>query len=284
MRHARPVLLSLLCLAAASVLHAQFSQTVQFSKLNIGLLTTKIYALPNIGQGSHIIAARLHDSPPNTCTVAAYSSMSMSLEYSVDGLTYFPLVIMLANPNTAASGALYDLRYATGSFPFLRYEAKFDSLDCLADIFYSGSLFPVGAIPSEFAGFFTASAAVSGGNGAVGVASLPFTPYVPGNTAAAHRLAVYGLSLVNGSGSAETVTLYASVLPNCGPSPPLPLNPFYTAILPANSTVVLESTARVPWYENTCNTQATCGGFCGALGTNASGHQFTAQIVYRIDP
>lgn len=282
----------LLPIVCTPCLLGQFSQTVQFTKL---ALTTSqqpyTTLLPNIGQGAHILAMLGHDAPGHTCAASDYQLTTAQLKYSIDGIVYLPLLIMTANPNS--TGLFRDVRYATGAFPFLQASIGIGSLNCSVDIFYSGSLYPVGQIPPEFSSFFTAGASVIGGNAAVPKASLTFTPNITGlllntdGSGAIHRLSVYGMSLQNGSGSAETVTVYAGVVPNCGTGPGSVnnTNAFFTTTIPANSNVILANTERVPQYSSTCgNTKSNCQGFCADLGTNASGHNFQAQIVYRIEP
>lgn len=97
--------------------------------------------LPSIGQSSHFIITHAKDNTPNVC-VSPAGNVNVDLEVSFDGTQWFAGVMAeAAFVQTDELGNVYQYVVNGGTFPYLRLRViNLDTVNCVADIYYAGSL------------------------------------------------------------------------------------------------------------------------------------------------
>jgi hypothetical protein len=255
--------------------------------------------LNNIGQGAHMIVANERDAPAHTCATGAGNpgSLIVSLEFTF-GNSAGPWFLL--SQITGDNGTVDYVKYATGVFPGLRISVYgFDTTNCVVDVNYMGSLYPVGTIPSEFNGYFSAQCPAS--------VCQNTTNHNAGNTviatianfsSSAHlgkHISIYSVEASNISAGAETFTIGFSTLANaCSPMAvgPQPGNsgqylPITLAIGSTTPQYYILPSSTAPYITGGPTPSAGIPppqSICISFQANASGHNFTVNLTYRIEP
>lgn len=271
--------LLLLLSLTASVFGQGSATIVQTIYSGISAVPAGSVPVRNIGQSSHLLFVRQYNA---SCTSTA---ILVSLDVSIDGTSFTPFVQVIGNGQQTVSAGTYFIRYATGAFPFMRVKVLGFNTSCKLDVTYTGSLYPVGGIPPQYAGFITGVQADSTGTGAEDFAMLPI---VPATTGIAPFSRIYGIQISNASAAAETFTIdsgQGSTSGQCAAGLPSAAGSLTFTIPPVSQTFMPAS--EVPYTtlagsQSSGNTLANI--ICIHSGANASTHNWNASIVYRIEP
>lgn len=132
-------LLTLSLLISSGSLFAQRSDTV-FQQLFSNSITSPADSalIQNIGQSQHILYVTETDRiTPGACGT---NFGTFYLEGSYDNVTFFPLSpgVDLAN-----AVSLVSTIYVYGMAPFLKVHVSFNSTNCVLNLYYAGSLYPI---------------------------------------------------------------------------------------------------------------------------------------------
>ncbi len=273
-------------------LYGQFSNTLtQNIYTGIQSVPAASVVVNNIGQSAHLLSVRQY-GPASGCNV---KNILVALEVTTTNTTdqaaatWTPLALVIGDPLNYYSPSVVYYRYATGAFPGIRVTVyNFDGTGtCKIDVNYSGSLFPVGNIPAQYNGYFTATTQVQAGTGATNTVMLPS---VPDNTTGLSfaRVAIYGVQIVNMGSSAETVTVTGSTNGGGCSGGIANTNNVIQVTLPPGNTApaiyVLPATS-VPYtvFEGSLITTTRVNVVCFNTSTSSATHNLFALVTYRIE-
>jgi hypothetical protein len=136
-----PLLICACIVSLVPSVQAQRSDTI-YTQVTKNLATVPFTSpdVRNIGQSQHVIYVIGKNAPSHTCNPAVADIVIVA---SYDGTNYFPLSAGTVQ-GLVSSGGRTGILFASGLAPHIAVRVNgFDNTNCILDIFYAGSLYPV---------------------------------------------------------------------------------------------------------------------------------------------
>lgn len=169
-----------LMIIVSGLVFAQRSDTVYLTLATDSSSTVIANVTQNIGQSSHLLVINQKNSPGHTCANDLFTTGG--LQYSFDQVTW----VNFGSPGFSGTNSSSSASYVgLGAYPFVRANINFDTVLCLASVYYVGTIqtqtvYATGVTPplsavvdtntgSAFFGKFNSYPVFTGGIGSRGV-------------------------------------------------------------------------------------------------------------------